>query len=130
MKKPSKKKLLELAETYAGCVQDIAKGCNVTRQTVLNWKNSDPEFKQACENGKDILVDLALTGLKKLLAQASEKSVHYTLDRLARDKGFGMMLQVRDKSKVDEQLDEMTDEEIMAEIEQSRQRIAKANGKK
>lgn len=129
-KKPTKKKLLELAETYAGCVGDIAKACNVSRQSVLNWKNADPEFKQACENGNDILVDLALVGLKKLLADGSERSVHYTLDRLARDKGFGMMLQVRDKSKMDEQLDEMSDDEIMKEIELSRKRIEKANGKK
>jgi len=125
-KKPSKKKLLELAEVYAGCKKDIAKACGVSRQTVHNWIGSDPEFKQACDDGTDVLVDLALSGLKVLLEQNSERSVHYTLDRLARDKGFGMMVQVRDKSKIDEQLDEMSDDEIIAEMERSRQRINKA----
>ncbi len=126
MKKPSKAKLLELARTYAGCRQDVANACGVTRQTVHNWMGAVPEFKEAMDDGNNVLVDLALTGLKHLLEQKSERSVHYTLDRLARDKGFGMMLQVRDKSKVDEQLDEMSDEEIMAEMERSRSRVAKA----
>ena len=122
-KKPSLKKLLELAETYAGCVNDIAAACNVYRSTIYEWKQKHPEFKEACENGNDILVDLALKGLKDLLAKGSEKSVHYTLDRLARDKGFGMLLQVRDKSKLDDQLEEMTDEEILEKMEKSRKRI-------
>lgn len=122
-KKPTLKKLLELAETYAGCVNDIALACKVNRKTIYEWKQKHPEFKEACENGNDVLVDLALKGLKDLLAKGSEKSVHYTLDRLARDKGFGMLLQVRDKSKLDDQLEEMTDEEILAKMEQSRKRI-------
>lgn len=122
-KKPTLKKLLELAETYAGCVGDIAEACKVNRNSVTNWKNAHPEFKQACENGNDILVDLALKGLRNLLEKNSEKATLYTLDRLARDKGFGMLLQVRDKSKLDDQLEEMTDEEIVAKMEQSRKRI-------
>jgi hypothetical protein len=125
-KKPTKKKLLELAETYAGCVQDIATACNVARQTVSKWKNEDPDFKSACENGNDVLVDLALKGLRDLLSKGSERSVHYTLDRLARDKGFGMLLQIKDKSKLDEQLDEMTDEQILEALAESRSRIEKA----
>lgn len=125
-KKPSKKKLLELAQVYAGCRQDVANACNVSRHTIRNWMEADKEFKDAMDDGNNVLVDLALKGLKHHLEQNSEKTVHYTLDRLARDKGFGMMLQVRDKSKIDEQLDEMSDEEIIAEMERSRERINKA----
>jgi DNA invertase Pin-like site-specific DNA recombinase len=122
-KKPTLKKLIELAGTYAGCVQDIARACDVTRQTVHEWQQKHPEFKEAIANGNDVLVDLALTGLKHLLEQKSERSVHYTLDRLARNKGFGMMLQVTDKSKLDEQLETMTDADIVAEMERSLKRI-------
>lgn len=124
-KKPTLKKLLELAVTYAGCVSDIAKACGVARQTVHDWQQKHPEFKEAIANGNDVLVDLALTGLKHLLEQKSERTVHYTLDRLARNKGFGMMLQVSDKSKLDEQLDGMSDEDILKEMERSRERIKK-----
>lgn len=128
-KKPSSKKLVELAKIYAGCMQDIADACGVSRQTVWNWKTSDPKFREALAEGNDHLVDLAKSGLRHHLEQKSEKSIHYTLDRLGRKEGFGLMLQVTDKSKLDEQLDEMTDDEIIKEMERSRDRIAKANGK-
>jgi hypothetical protein len=124
-KKPTLKKLIELAGVYAGCVQDIATACKVTRQTVHKWQQEHAEFKEAIANGNDVLVDLALTGLKHLLEQKSERSVHYTLDRLARNKGFGMMLQVTDKSKLDEQLDSMSEAEILQEMEKSMERIKK-----
>lgn len=124
-KKPTLKKLIELAGVYAGCVGDIAKACKVTRQTVHAWQQEHAEFKEAIANGNDVLVDLALAGLKYQLEQKSERSVHYTLDRLARNKGFGMMLQVTDKSKLDEQLDSMSEADIIAEMERSRERIKK-----
>ena len=124
-KKPSLNKLIELAGTYAGCVTDIANACGVSRQAVNDWQNKHPEFKEAIANGNDVLVDLALTGLKHLLEQKSERTVHYTLDRLARNKGFGMMLQVTDQSKLDEQLDAMSEDDILKEMERSRERIKK-----
>lgn len=127
-KKPSLKKLIELAETYAGCINDIAAACKTTRQSVYNWKIEHKEFADALAKGNDFMVDLARQGLRHHLEKQSEKSIHYTLDRLGRNQGFGMFLQVTDKSKIDDQLDGMTDEEIMAEMERSRKRISKANG--
>jgi hypothetical protein len=124
-KKPTLKKLIELAEIYAGCVNDIATACNVTRQTIHGWQQKHPEFKEAIASGNDALVDLAKAGLRYHLEQKSEKTIHYTLDRLGRKEGFGMMLQVTDKSKLDEQLDGMTEAEILAEMEKSMLRIKK-----
>jgi hypothetical protein len=111
-RKPSKAKLLELANTYAGCVTDVAKACDVSRTSVHNWINKDPAFKEAMDDGNDILVDLAIGGLRYNLEQNNERSVHYTLDRLARDKGFGTMIKIQDKSKFEDQFDDMSDSEL------------------
>ena len=111
-RKPSKRKLLELAETYAGCVTDVAKACEVSRQSVHNWINKDPAFKTAMENGNDVLVDLSMAGLRHHLEAKSERSIHYTLDRLARDKGFGQLVKVQDKSKFEDQFDDLSDDEL------------------
>jgi hypothetical protein len=127
-KKPSLNKLLELAEKYAGCVNDIADACKVKRQTVWQWKKDHPEFNEAMSKGNDFMLDLAKQGLRYHLEKKSEKTILYTLDRLGRKEGFGMFLQVTDKSKLDDQLDGMTDDQIIEEMERSRKRIEKANG--
>lgn len=112
-RKPSSAKLVELAYTYAGVIQDIAAACNVSRVSVNNWKNKDEKFREALKNGNDCLVDLALNGLKHHLENKSEKSIHYTLDRLARDKGFGMLIQQKVTNYVEEKLKDKTDEELI-----------------
>lgn len=112
-RKPSKKKLKQLIETYGGIKTDIAKACNVSRQSVHNWINSDEDLKQMVENMKDELVDLAKKGLKHHLEQQSEKTIHWTLERLARQDGFGKVVQVKDTTNFQDALNEMTDEELM-----------------
>lgn len=111
-RKPSKKKLIELAETYAGVQKDIAEACGVVRQTVAQWQLKDPDFNKAMKNGNETLINLAVRGLRVHLVKESEKSIHFTLDRLARDKGFGKFVQIQDKSKFEEQLKEKTEAEL------------------
>lgn len=126
MKKPSKKKLLQMAESTGGVVLDMAEQCKVPRSTMYNWINKDQDLKDAIENGRDILVDMAKKGLREKLAAGSEKSIIYVLGTLGRKEGFGNVIQIQDKSKLEDQMDGMTDEEIMAEMEDSRRRIGKA----
>ena len=120
--------LIQLAKDHAWSVTDVAKACSVSRQSVHNWINKDPEFKEAMDNGNDILVDLAVSGLKHHLEQKSEKTIHYTLDRLARDKGFGKLIKIQDQSKFEDQFDEMSDSELEELAIKTANRINKANG--
>tara|TARA_R110000851_G_scaffold108617_1_gene230045 strand:- start:28985 stop:29395 length:411 start_codon:yes stop_codon:yes gene_type:complete len=122
-KKPTKKMLLNLALNHAGCVTDVALACHVERQTVYAWMSKDPQFKQAMNDGNDVLVDLAIKGLKHNLEQNNERSVHYTLDRLARDKGFGQLIKIQDKSKFEDQFDDFSDDELEALMIKTAERI-------
>lgn len=122
-KKPTKVKLIELAYTYAGVIKDIATACDVDRKTVTRWKNKDPLFKQALEDGNDRLVDLALSGLKHLLEAKAERSVHYTLDRLARDKGFGQLIRIKDDKKFEDQFEGMSDKELLEYADKAHQKL-------
>lgn len=112
-KKPPKKQLLQLAEIFAGNMSDIARACGKSRQCVKQWKDKDPAFKEAIDAGNVRFVDLALTGLKYHLINKSEKSIHYTLDRLARDKGFGRLIKIQDKSKFEDQFEELSTEDLI-----------------
>jgi hypothetical protein len=111
-KKPSKKLLIELAVHYAGVVTDIADACGVARMTVYRWMDKDPDFKAQMDDQNTVLVNLAIKGLRYNLENNSERSVHYTLDRLARDKGFGSIIKIQDKSKFEDQFEEMSDSEL------------------
>ena len=112
MAKPAKKILIQLAEKYAGVVTDVAEHCKVSRMTVYRWMEKDPAFKAKMDEGNVILVEKAIKGLVHLLDNNSERSVHYTLDRLARDKGFGQLIKIQDKSKFEDQFDDMSDDEL------------------
>lgn len=117
--------LLKAVEQYSGCTNDIAKALKVDRTTIYNWRQKDKEFDEAMKKGNEILLDLAKEGLKHLLEQKSEKAILYTLDRLGRKDGYGMMVQVQDKSKLDDQLGNMTDEQILEAMEKNLNRVKK-----
>lgn len=126
-KKPSLKTLIKAARQYAGCVVDVAKALKVHRDTIYRWQEQEPEFKAVMDQGNEFLVDLALSGLRHHLEEKSEKTIHYTLDRLARHKGFGQLIKVQDKSKFDEQLDDMSEEELLQMINKTNEKIGIAN---
>lgn len=123
-RKPSKKKLLEAVETYGGIITDIAKSIGVTRQTVHNWINADEDLKKAVDNCKDELVDLAKKGLRHHLENNSEKSIHYVLDRLARKEGFGKFLQVKETTKFEDALDDMSDDDLLDLLQKTNKKLS------
>jgi DNA invertase Pin-like site-specific DNA recombinase len=124
-KKPTTAMLLKAVEKYSGCTMDIARALKVDRTTIYRWRQKDKAFDEAMKAGNDILLDLALDGLKDLLKKKDPKVVMYTLDRLGRKQGFGMMVQVQDKSKLDDQLSNMTDEQILEAMESNLKRVKK-----
>ena len=122
-KKPTSAKLVELAYEYAGVINDIAVACRVDRRTVTRWKNKDEKFREALKQGNDRLVDMALRGLKYHLKKKSEKSIHYTLDRLARDKGFGLLIQNKVTNYVEDKLKDLSDDELIEAAKEQKLKI-------
>ena len=122
-KKPSQAMLITLAKEYAGVITDMAKAYGCSRQAMAKWCKGNEKIKDAMEEGRDVLVDLAKAGLKHHLENKSEKSIHYTLDRLARHEGFGQHISTTDKSKFEDQLDELSDQELMDMMNRNDRRI-------
>lgn len=126
-RKPSSKKLVELAKEFCGVKTDIAAACGVTRQSVHNWMQKDESFRKAMndpEMTNDLLVDMAVKGLKHHLENNSERSIHYTLDRLARGRGFGQFITTKTIDSVENKLKDMTEEELMEYWKNKRKKIA------
>lgn len=124
MGKPSLEEFEKACYKFAGIKTDIGKSFGVTRQTIHNWSKEDVDFENALKQGNVRLVDLAVKGLADKLEEGSERSILYTLDRLAREKGFGKVVTTVDKSKLHDQFDDMTEDEILKEMEDSRKRIS------
>lgn len=122
-RKPTKKQLLVLVDLYAGNMSEIGRVCGVSRQAVRKWRNADPKLKEAIDAGNVVLVDLAVVGLKHHLKKKSEKIIMFTLDRLGRDKGFGRLIQIQDKSKFEDQFEDKTDAELLELLEKTNQKL-------
>ena len=57
MKKPKIKKFIEVAKACNGNLGSIAASFEVTRRTIHNWMNEDPEFRDAVDDHKGALLD-------------------------------------------------------------------------
>lgn len=66
--KPPISQFTHVANACGGILSDIAANFGVTRQTVYNWCEEDPEFKQTLEDSRERFVDLAESNLRKLVA--------------------------------------------------------------
>lgn len=66
--KPSIEQFTHVANACGGILSDIAANFGVTRQSVYNWCEADPEFKQALEDSRERFIDLAESNLRKLVA--------------------------------------------------------------
>lgn len=124
-KKPSKRTLIKLIESTGGVVMTMANKYKVTRKTMYEWINNDPETKEALIDSREVLVDFAEEGLFKGVKEGSEKLITYTLSTLGKSRGYIQRLETKDITNIDNHLDELSDAEIIAEMKRSRERIKK-----
>lgn len=108
-KKPSLKKFKEVAEACRGVKTTIAKAFGVSRNSVLFWCKTDPEFSAALEEYRGQLLDecvksariLAL-GIPKLengkivgwIEKPDSYMLRYFMTTMGREEGFGEHIDV------------------------------------
>lgn len=123
-KKPTKKILWKTAEDAVGNISDMAGALGVSRQTIYAWLKNDKALSDRIDElRKGEMIDLAKEGLRFHLEQKSEKSIHFVLERLARQEGFGRFVQIQDKSKFEDQLKDATDDELIEMLNQTTKKI-------
>lgn len=66
--KPPLEQFEQIANACGGILSDIAANFKVARNTVYNWCEADPEFKEALADSRERFVDLAESNLRKLVA--------------------------------------------------------------
>ena len=120
-----KKLFLEIfPETY-GNITKTAEEAKIDRRTYYYWTRTDEAFKQAIEDTqpKRMLIDLAKSQLIRAVENGDITAIIFTLKTLGKNEGFSekqIIETVKDKS---DPLENMTDEELDAEIERIKKGI-------
>lgn len=93
-----KEKFLKYYRDFGGSGSKASKATKISRSTWIDWKNTDPEFKQALEDIDDSLVDLAQEELIKFIKARKNReglnkirldAIKYFLDKKGKNRGYG-----------------------------------------
>ena len=118
--KRSKALFLKNLLSCHGIIKDAAAKTKISRTTVKTWKDTDPDFKKACEDVDEDVLDFVegtvLKGIKResrpRFKGKPESSMWY-LDRKGRARGYGKSVEVSGgvnvglRGKTLEELEEM-----------------------
>lgn len=107
--KPSIDEFRDVMEEAHGNMSDAAKILQVTRQTIYNWCNGEPEFKEIVQEHRKRLFDECLgqarilaLGLPKVengklvgwIEKPDGQMLRYFLQTLGKDEGFGTSVDI------------------------------------
>lgn len=122
-KRPSKKRLLEVAEKSCGVVTYAGEMCKVDRKSIQRWMSQFEWFKEAMIEGKDNLVDLAEMSLIKNVKKDDVKASIYVTSTLGKRRGYTQLTEIRDRSKLKDAMEDLTDEELVELLDRNDRRI-------
>lgn len=123
MRRPTKKHLLETIADKYGIIKDIAEAYEVTRGTIYQWLEKYPECKEAVTKGKDRVIDLAESKLIENIGLGKEKSIIFALETIGKRRGYTQLIETRDRGKLEDQFDDLTDDELEAMLKDRTDRL-------
>lgn len=123
----NKKNLLLALETNLGVITGACKGCKLDRATFYRYYNEDPEFKNDVDDIKEVALDFAESCLFKNMKSGKEASAIFYLKTKGKKRGYVERVETKDVGKFEDQFDEMSEADIIEEMERSAARIKAGN---
>lgn len=111
-----KKTFLRALAACHGVMSDACKAAGVTRTTIYNWIDKDPEFAQAMSVIEEITVDFGESQLFKNIERGLEASTIFFLKTRGKKRGYDELGQVSPKSEAQKRIEESTDDELNEQI--------------
>lgn len=109
-------------ELSAGNVSMACKKAKISRNTYYRWCNEDPDFKEACWEVDESMLDLAESQLKKKIKEGtSDTLLIFYLKTKGKDRGYIEKVIHRNEN-VDLDADK-SDEELQEELEQLQKEV-------
>jgi hypothetical protein len=87
-------------EVLKDCLGIISTACQklrMSRQLYYNWYNSDPEFKAACEEASEEVLDLGESVLHQLVKEKNVVATIFLLKTLGKKRGYVERLETTGK---------------------------------
>ena len=124
----TKKKIIEAMEKSLGVVTTACRMAGVSRSLYYKYYNSDPEFRKKCQEMEDVALDFSESALYQGIADGNMTGIIWHLKTKGKHRGW--VERIETVQKVEDDLDELTDEELKERLEQVRKRNAKKADKK
>lgn len=111
-----------------GIVTDTAKKLRISRETLRQYMLENPELRQAqIDARQNEFKDLIEGALVKNIKAGKEASIIFASKCQLQDRGYKERLEITDKSKIEDQLDDASDEELLQIIADANRRINDAS---
>ena len=110
-----KKALIQVLEKNLGNISEACKAVRISRQTHYNWQDSDPAYREACENVIERSIDFAESMLMKRISEGDTTATIFFLKTKGRGRGYIERQQVETRQVT--QFSEMSDDELNEFIE-------------
>jgi len=83
-------------EAYIKSACNISMGCraaNICRANVYDWIEKDKNFREALNDAKEALIDLAESKLYEAIISGNIKAIIFFLERKAKNRGYGQSVE-------------------------------------
>lgn len=121
---PNKKAMLEALKTELSNVSKAADKARISRRQHYNWLKDDPEYKKEVDSIKQRGIDFVEGKLMELISGQKDEKGNYTvmpdktsiiffLKTQAKDRGYTERIEVEDKTSLENQLKNLSTEEII-----------------
>lgn len=110
----SNERIIKAIKESYGIITNTARRLKVSRQSLHEWINEDEELKNAVKHARENdLKDLIEDALVKNIKKGKEASIIFASKTQLRNRGYQERIEVTDKSKLDDQIQQASENDLM-----------------
>jgi len=107
-----------------GIITDAARKLRIHRKTLEGWCKAEPILEEYRQDGRGRLKDLTEGALIKNIKAGKEATIIFVSKTLNRDRGYMERMEIVDKNKATDALDDMSEDEILAHMVNTNRRLS------
>ena len=112
--KISNERIIKAIKESYGIITNTARRLKVSRQALHEWINEDEELKNAVKHARENdLKDLIEDALVKNIKRGKEASIIFASKTQLRNRGYQERIEVTDKSKLDDQIQQASEQDLL-----------------
>lgn len=114
----TKEAFLKALEMNLGIITPACQATNISRQTFYRWRKEDPEFRDKCDEIKELQKDLAESAILKQIRDGNTSMIIFYAKTQMRDRGY--IERVENVNRNVDTFDDESEEDLRQELEKLR----------